>query len=199
MRNSLHNSNSSQDNFDLMLTKHRQIELEALEKAIQEGLGLLIIIRRKKKCRNLPKIYAHALLLSSNTEAYDKMQGELVKARASLTKILTSKDAKVTVDKNDDIYEVCHRVFKQNDKSIHIQPRYCLKCGSYCELESLHAAVGCRMQYCRNKFESNIPYSIITFVLLIFWIFRHPLYYRLCDGRTREVRPKISCSSKDIG
>ncbi|KAH1133283.1 hypothetical protein GLYMA_05G077300v4 [Glycine max] len=91
----------------------RQIELEALEKAIQEGL-----------------------------EAYDKMQGELVKARASLTKILTSKDAKVTVDKNDDIYEVCHRVFKQNDKSIHIQPRYCLKCGSYCELESLHAAVG---------------------------------------------------------
>ncbi|KAH1133282.1 hypothetical protein GLYMA_05G077300v4 [Glycine max] len=167
MRNSLHNSNSSQDNFDLMLTKHRQIELEALEKAIQEGL-----------------------------EAYDKMQGELVKARASLTKILTSKDAKVTVDKNDDIYEVCHRVFKQNDKSIHIQPRYCLKCGSYCELESLHAAVGCRMQYCRNKFESNIPYSIITFVLLIFWIFRHPLYYRLCDGRTREVRPKISCSSK---
>ena len=75
----------------------RQIELEALEKAIQEGLGLLIIIRRKKKCRNLPKIYAHALLLSSNTEAYDKMQGELVKARASLTKILTSKDAKVTV------------------------------------------------------------------------------------------------------
>ena len=45
-------------------------------------------------------------------------------------------------------------------------------------------------------FESNIPYSIITFVLLIFWIFRHPLYYGLCDGRTREVRPKISCSSK---
>ncbi|KAK7406226.1 hypothetical protein VNO78_07846 [Psophocarpus tetragonolobus] len=46
----------------------RQIELEALEKAIQEGI-----------------------------EAYDKMQGELVKARESLTKILTSKDVKATL------------------------------------------------------------------------------------------------------
>ncbi|KAH1223450.1 hypothetical protein GmHk_11G030926 [Glycine max] len=58
------------------LMEDRQIELEALEKAILEGL-----------------------------EAYDKMQGELVKARASLTKILTSKDAKATllemVEKNE--------------------------------------------------------------------------------------------------
>ncbi|KAJ1416035.1 hypothetical protein SESBI_17554 [Sesbania bispinosa] len=46
----------------------RLIELEALEKAIQEG-----------------------------TEAYDKMQGELIKARESLTKILTSKDVKATL------------------------------------------------------------------------------------------------------
>ncbi|KAJ9173439.1 hypothetical protein P3X46_016574 [Hevea brasiliensis] len=54
----------------------RLIELEALQKALLEG-----------------------------TEAYDKMQGELVKARNSLTKILTSKDVKATllemVEKNE--------------------------------------------------------------------------------------------------
>ncbi|KAG5050261.1 hypothetical protein JHK85_011364 [Glycine max] len=45
------------------------------------------------------------------------------------------------VDKNADIYEVCLRVFKQNGASIDIQPGYCLKCGSYCDLESSRAAV----------------------------------------------------------
>ncbi|XP_027360371.1 uncharacterized protein LOC113868727 isoform X2 [Abrus precatorius] len=57
-------------------TEDRLIELEALEKALQEGI-----------------------------EAYDKMQVELVKAKASLTKILTSKDVKATllemVEKNE--------------------------------------------------------------------------------------------------
>ncbi|KAK7252662.1 hypothetical protein RIF29_36773 [Crotalaria pallida] len=46
----------------------RLIELEALEKALEEG-----------------------------KEAYDKMQAELVTAKASLTKILTSKDVKATL------------------------------------------------------------------------------------------------------
>ncbi|XP_004511654.1 uncharacterized protein [Cicer arietinum] len=46
----------------------RLIELEALERAIQEG-----------------------------TEAYDKMQTELIKAKTSLAKILTSKDVKATL------------------------------------------------------------------------------------------------------
>ena len=41
------------------------------------------------------------------------------------------------VDKNDDIY----KVLNQNDASLHIQPGYCLKCGSYRDLESSHAAV----------------------------------------------------------
>ncbi|KAJ4846543.1 hypothetical protein Tsubulata_013545 [Turnera subulata] len=54
----------------------RLIELEALEKAIQEGI-----------------------------EAYDKMEGDLIKAKGSLTKILTSKDLKATlldmVEKNE--------------------------------------------------------------------------------------------------
>ncbi|TKY70857.1 hypothetical protein E2542_SST07151 [Spatholobus suberectus] len=50
------------------LMEDRLIELEALEKAILEGI-----------------------------EAYDKMQTELIKARASLTKILTSKDVKATL------------------------------------------------------------------------------------------------------
>ncbi|KAL2348131.1 hypothetical protein Fmac_002131 [Flemingia macrophylla] len=50
------------------LMEDRLIELEALEKAIQEGI-----------------------------EAYDNMQGELIKARANLTKILTSKDVKATL------------------------------------------------------------------------------------------------------
>lgn len=58
------------------LMEDRLIELEALEKAIQEGI-----------------------------EAYDKMQAELLKARTSLTKILTSKDVKSTllemVEKNE--------------------------------------------------------------------------------------------------
>ncbi|XP_059657464.1 uncharacterized protein LOC132304001 [Cornus florida] len=46
----------------------RLIELEALQKALQEG-----------------------------TEAYDKMQTDLVKAKESLTKLLTSKDVKATL------------------------------------------------------------------------------------------------------
>ncbi|KAA0039677.1 uncharacterized protein E6C27_scaffold558G00080 [Cucumis melo var. makuwa] len=46
----------------------RVIELEALQKALEEGI-----------------------------EAYDKMQRELVKAREGLTKILTSKDVKATL------------------------------------------------------------------------------------------------------
>ncbi|KAF8380462.1 hypothetical protein HHK36_027948 [Tetracentron sinense] len=46
----------------------RLFELEALQKALQEG-----------------------------TEAYDKMQTDLVKAKESLTKILTSKDVKATL------------------------------------------------------------------------------------------------------
>ncbi|RDX90854.1 hypothetical protein CR513_27241, partial [Mucuna pruriens] len=57
--------------FAVNRTQHmedRLIELEALEKAIQEGI-----------------------------EAYDKMQAELIKARTSLTKILTSKDVKATL------------------------------------------------------------------------------------------------------
>ncbi|XP_027339263.1 SET and MYND domain-containing protein 4 isoform X2 [Abrus precatorius] len=45
------------------------------------------------------------------------------------------------VDKSDDIYEVCFHLFKQNGASIHIQPGYCLKCGSYCDMKSSHAAV----------------------------------------------------------
>ncbi|KAK7410797.1 hypothetical protein VNO78_01894 [Psophocarpus tetragonolobus] len=45
------------------------------------------------------------------------------------------------IDKNDDIYEVCLCVFKQNGASIHIRPGYCLKCGSYCDLESSRNAV----------------------------------------------------------
>ncbi|KAF1865656.1 hypothetical protein Lal_00005033 [Lupinus albus] len=44
-------------------------------------------------------------------------------------------------DKNSDIYEVCIRAFSQNEASVPIRPGYCLKCGSYCDLESSFAAV----------------------------------------------------------
>ncbi|BBN69848.1 hypothetical protein Prudu_1199S000200 [Prunus dulcis] len=50
----------------------RLIELEALQKALQEG-----------------------------TEAYDKMQTDLIKTKQSLTKVLTSKDVKATVFTRD--------------------------------------------------------------------------------------------------
>ncbi|KAJ1387499.1 Tetratricopeptide-like helical domain superfamily [Sesbania bispinosa] len=45
------------------------------------------------------------------------------------------------VDKNGDIYGVGLHAFNQNDASIHIQPGCCLKCGSYCDLDSSRAAV----------------------------------------------------------
>ncbi|XP_057743124.1 uncharacterized protein LOC130961323 [Arachis stenosperma] len=41
------------------------------------------------------------------------------------------------IDKNDDI----HKVLNQNDASHHIQPGYCLKCGSYRDLVPSRAAV----------------------------------------------------------
>ncbi|KAK6947627.1 hypothetical protein RJ641_001100 [Dillenia turbinata] len=56
--------------FEIARLRPRLIELEALEKALQEG-----------------------------TEAYDKMQVELVTAKESLTKIFTSKDVKATLEK----------------------------------------------------------------------------------------------------
>ncbi|KAK7317049.1 hypothetical protein RJT34_00961 [Clitoria ternatea] len=45
------------------------------------------------------------------------------------------------VDKKDDIFEACLPLFKQNGAPIHIQPGYCLKCGSYRDLESSHVTV----------------------------------------------------------
>ena len=42
-------------------------------------------------------IYIFHFIFCYVTEAYDKMQRELVKAREGLTKILTSKDVKATV------------------------------------------------------------------------------------------------------
>ncbi|XP_028782323.1 uncharacterized protein LOC114738435 isoform X2 [Neltuma alba] len=47
----------------------------------------------------------------------------------------------VKVDKNDDIYKICLRLFNQNDGYAHIQPGYCLRCGSYRDFESLYTAV----------------------------------------------------------
>lgn len=44
----------------------------------------------------LPRYIFH-FIFCHVTEAYDKMQAELVKAREGLTKILTSKDVKATV------------------------------------------------------------------------------------------------------
>ncbi|XP_054788195.1 uncharacterized protein LOC129294093 isoform X3 [Prosopis cineraria] len=45
------------------------------------------------------------------------------------------------VNRNDDIYETCLRLFNLNDGYAHIQPGYCLRCGSYRNLESLCATV----------------------------------------------------------
>ncbi|KAG5148355.1 hypothetical protein AAZX31_06G133300 [Glycine max] len=69
------------------------------------------------------------------------------------------------VDKNDDIYEVCHHVFKQNGKSIHIQPGYCLKCGSYCDLESSHAAVG-KALACITRLQDAILSQQISSIII---------------------------------
>jgi hypothetical protein len=76
----------------------RLIELEALQKALLEGTGML---HSKLWCW----VYA-SLHFSMNpqsfglifvTEAYDKMQADLITAKENLTKILTSKDLKATV------------------------------------------------------------------------------------------------------
>lgn len=76
----------------------RLIELEALQKALNEGTGFV-------RVHKLYSLWISCLLLinhnffspSSVTEAYDKMQRDLVTAKESLTKILTSKDVKETV------------------------------------------------------------------------------------------------------
>ncbi|RDX69422.1 Histone-lysine N-methyltransferase ASHR1, partial [Mucuna pruriens] len=59
------------------------------------------------------------------------------------------------VDKNGDIYEVCLCVSEQNGASIHIRPGYCLKCGSYCDLESSHAAVS-KALICIKRLQDSI-------------------------------------------
>ncbi|KAJ0048882.1 hypothetical protein Pint_15941 [Pistacia integerrima] len=63
----------------------RLIELETLQKALQEGTGF----------RNF--FIHNCWLFSWFTEAYDKMQSDLITAKKSLSKILTSKDVKVTL------------------------------------------------------------------------------------------------------
>ena len=74
------------------------IELEALQKALEEGLGLL----RFRKLWSFWNWSLTVCLVKFSyddflSEAYDKMQGELVKTKESLSKIFTSKDVKATV------------------------------------------------------------------------------------------------------
>ncbi|XP_058786654.1 uncharacterized protein LOC131661214 [Vicia villosa] len=57
------------------------------------------------------------------------------------SRVLECEKQKIIVIKNDDISEVCLNAFNQNDASVHIQPGHCLKCGSYCDLESSRATV----------------------------------------------------------
>ncbi|KAK4273796.1 hypothetical protein QN277_017124 [Acacia crassicarpa] len=45
------------------------------------------------------------------------------------------------VNMNDEIYKICPRLFNQNDGYAHNQPGYCLRCGSYRDLESSCTAV----------------------------------------------------------
>ena len=77
----------------------RLIELQALQKALQEGTGLLTNNIRAVGVIFLWIYWKTPLFLCSffSTKVYDKMQTELIKARESLTKILTSKDVKATV------------------------------------------------------------------------------------------------------
>lgn len=63
-------------------------------KAQVSGL-IKLLLWRNKICFLLEKW--SVLVHCPTTEAYDKMQGELVKARNNLTRILTSKDVKATV------------------------------------------------------------------------------------------------------
>lgn len=79
----------------------RVLELEALQKALQEGTGLLTstVVEHKVQFEYFEKvqnIFANCV----SAEAYDKLQANIVKARERLTKILTSKDIKATVCTN---------------------------------------------------------------------------------------------------
>lgn len=71
----------------------RLIELESLQKALQEGTGLMSSCLDAYICL----VETHYTSIFSITEAYDKMQMELITAKESLTKILMSKDVKATV------------------------------------------------------------------------------------------------------
>lgn len=75
----------------------RLIELEALQKALLEGTGLFVSINLGAAELQIFPCFHAQLLLFSVTEAYDNMQADLITARKSLTKILTSKDVKATV------------------------------------------------------------------------------------------------------
>lgn len=74
------------------------IELESLQKALEEGIGLCSVFFVFKYCISL-RVLITSLdsLLCLYAEAYDKMQKELMTATNSLTKILTSTDIKATV------------------------------------------------------------------------------------------------------
>lgn len=71
------------------------IELEALQKALLEGTGLFNFTNVCDKDLVFLPAYQNAPF--SVTEGYDKMQTDLIKAKQSLTKVLTSKDVKATV------------------------------------------------------------------------------------------------------
>ncbi|XP_022759083.1 uncharacterized protein LOC111305628 isoform X3 [Durio zibethinus] len=69
----------------------RLIELEALQKALQEG-----------------------------TEAYDKMQADLIAAKKSLTNILTSKDIKATMVERNELNRSLLTLLDENIANAHM-------------------------------------------------------------------------------
>lgn len=78
----------------------RIIELEALQKALLEGIGYYLYNYIFELFLDKYSSYVKTLKISACyffAAAYDKLQGNILKSKENLNKIFTSKDVKATV------------------------------------------------------------------------------------------------------
>ncbi|KAK9282913.1 hypothetical protein L1049_011138 [Liquidambar formosana] len=91
---------------------------------------------------------------------------EKIKHFQDVTKICSSEPrCQVDMLKNDDAKKFAHHAFERNDGSLHIEPGYCMNCGSHHDLESLNATVNEAGIYIRRLQEAVVSRNISTTTL----------------------------------
>ncbi|XAR66066.1 Histone-lysine N-methyltransferase [Bertholletia excelsa] len=108
---------------------------------------------------------------------------------------------KVDKVKDDEIYKVAGRVFEQKGCYNLIEPGYCLKCGSYCDLEASHAMadeVGVHFRRLKDAIGANgIHTGILSDALMSLDLLRSTLH--AYNKRIAEAEDNLAWAFSLIG